>query len=221
MNVKDVYFAGRELTLNKGDLVRLWLDPWLNCIPLQVQFPQFFDICQKQSCTIVEFVNNNYHLPFRHRLSGEMLEQWNNISQAIHEIELNSLPDKVLWSLTKNKQFTTKSTYMWLECALCGANNKWLWKAKTPLKIKIFMGQLFRNAILTRDNMRKRQWLGNPTCSFCYSIETVNHIVLAVIWQKLCGALLVTLLGLLVFQETYGRVSLGCSPFYLGEIICI
>lgn len=105
-----------------------------------------------------------------------MLEQWNNIFRAIREIELNSFPDKVLWSLTKNKQFATKSTYMWLERVFSGANNKWLWKAKIPLKIKIFMCQLFRNAILTRDNMRKRKWLGNPTCSFCDCTETATHI---------------------------------------------
>lgn len=38
------------------------------------------------------------------------------------------------------------------------------------------MWQLGRNSILTRDNLKKRNWLGNPTCSFCNSMETAQHL---------------------------------------------
>uniref|UniRef100_A0A452ZJW9 Reverse transcriptase zinc-binding domain-containing protein n=1 Tax=Aegilops tauschii subsp. strangulata TaxID=200361 RepID=A0A452ZJW9_AEGTS len=53
-----------------------------------------------------------------------------------------------------------------------GPNYKMVWKAPIPLKIKIFLWQLFQNAVLTRDNMRIRNWPGNPVCSFCTDIET-------------------------------------------------
>jgi hypothetical protein len=46
--------------------------------------------------------------------------------------------------------------YTFLEKMIAGANYyKWIWLAKIPLKIKISMWQLFQNAIVTRDNMRK------------------------------------------------------------------
>lgn len=63
---------------------------------------------------------------------------------------------------------------------LCEAGNgswhKHLWKAKLPLKIKIFMWLVFHNAILTKDNLVKRKWKGNKTCFFCNNDETIDHI---------------------------------------------
>ena len=69
-----------------------------------------------------------------------------------------------------------KKNYAWLERNLSGPSYKWVWKAPIPLKIKIFLWQLFQNAMLTRDNMRIRKWPGNPMCSFCTNIETANHL---------------------------------------------
>jgi hypothetical protein len=66
--------------------------------------------------------------------------------------------------------------YSWLERNLAGANNKWIWSAGIPLKIKIFVWQMCRDAILTRENMRKRNWPGSSLCSFCNEVETNNHL---------------------------------------------
>ena len=65
---------------------------------------------------------------------------------------------------------------------------RWIWKAKIPLKIQIFLWQLFQDAILTREVMKKRNWSGNPRCSFCRDIETSQHLfftcpVARVIWR--------------------------------------
>uniref|UniRef100_A0A8R7TBU0 Reverse transcriptase zinc-binding domain-containing protein n=1 Tax=Triticum urartu TaxID=4572 RepID=A0A8R7TBU0_TRIUA len=91
------------------------------------------------------------------------------------KLSLNGSPDQVIWKLSKGG-FTTKSVYEWLEKDLLGPNYKLIWKAKIPLKIKIFLWQLFQNAIPTRDNLCKRNWPGNPTCSFCHNIETADHL---------------------------------------------
>jgi hypothetical protein len=62
------------------------------------------------------------------------------------------------------------------------------------LKIKIFLWQLFQNAILTRDNLKKRKWGGSPLCSFCQQEETMTHLFFEfsnakVIWGNLGGIL--------------------------------
>jgi hypothetical protein len=44
------------------------------------------------------------------------------------------------------------------------------WKAKIPLKIKIFTWLVFQNAILTKDNLSKRKWKSNISCAFCTEI---------------------------------------------------
>jgi hypothetical protein len=74
-----------------------------------------------------------------------------------------------------------------MESNLAGANNKRIWKARLPLKIKIFLWQLNYDAILTRENMRKRNWPGCPNCSFCDNVEMAKHLffscgVAKVVW---------------------------------------
>jgi hypothetical protein len=46
LKVKEYYFVGRKVILNKGNLVRFWIDPWLNDTPLVESVPVLFDICQ-------------------------------------------------------------------------------------------------------------------------------------------------------------------------------
>lgn len=80
--------------------------------------------------------------------------------------------------------------YKWLEKPLSGCNYKWIWEAKIPLKIQIFMWQLVQNAVLTRAVMKRKNWPGNPVCSFCNNVETANHLFLSclvarVIWRSI------------------------------------
>jgi hypothetical protein len=57
-----------------------------------------------------------------------------------------------------------------------GDSNKRIWKAKIPLKIKVFMWLLNKNAILTKDNMIKRNWQGDQHCKFCNKDENIIHL---------------------------------------------
>jgi hypothetical protein len=89
---------------------------------------------------------------------------------------LGQQKDKPIWVWGKLKKFSVKSMY----AHLCGGepveNNKKIWKADIPLKIKIFMWLLNKNAILTKDNMRKKNWQGDQQCKFCDQPETINHL---------------------------------------------
>jgi hypothetical protein len=57
--------------------------------------------------------------------------------------------------------------------------HKYLWKLKTPLKIKIFMWFLHTKVLLTKDNLVKRNWNGSTKCCFCDSMETVRHLFIS------------------------------------------
>jgi hypothetical protein len=54
--------------------------------------------------------------------------------------------------------------------------NNYLWKIKIRLKIKAFLWLLYRGAILTKDDLVKRNWHGNEMCSFCNNYETIQHL---------------------------------------------
>lgn len=51
------------------------------------------------------------------------------------------------------------------------------WKGKIPTEIKIFLWMVSNNAILTKDNVIKRNWPGDPTCYFSPLEENVSHLL--------------------------------------------
>lgn len=95
-----------------------------------------------------KFVASGYLVPFRRILIGDMPEQWADVINHDRGLQLSGNPDDIVWSLSKNQLFSTKSMYRWLERNISGPNNKLIWEAPIPLKIIFFMWQLFQNDVL-------------------------------------------------------------------------
>jgi hypothetical protein len=89
---------------------------------------------------------------------------------------LSEEKDGSKWSWEKSGKFTVKSMYNRFHSEEAHKSNRKLWKAKIPLKIKIFMWLVDQNAILTKDNLTKRNWHGDKRCYFCHTDENVSHI---------------------------------------------
>ncbi|CAN6179680.1 unnamed protein product [Urochloa humidicola] len=89
---------------------------------------------------------------------------------------LSSEKDKPRWKWEKSGCFSVNSMYANLHWDDVAIPNRKLWKARLPLKIKIFMWLLQSNAILTRDNLIKRNWMGDKRCNFCVADESVQHL---------------------------------------------
>jgi hypothetical protein len=51
------------------------------------------------------------------------------------------------------------------------------------------------NAILTKDNMLRRKWKGNPDCYFCDKDESVNHLFFTCSMAKVVWACIAQCLG--------------------------
>jgi hypothetical protein len=85
------------------------------------------------------------------------------------------MADVFRWGLTQNGQFTVKSVYS----SLIMGNiwqNRFLWKLKVPLKIKIFLRYLNKGVTLTKDNLVMRNWIGSKNCVFCAHEENIQHL---------------------------------------------
>jgi hypothetical protein len=67
-----------------------------------------------------------------------------------------------------------KSVYKHLTRNDIGPDYKRVWKAKMPERVKIFMWLMEQNAILTKDNMLRRNWHGDPCCYFCDRPENMD-----------------------------------------------
>jgi hypothetical protein len=73
-------------------------------------------------------------------------------------------------------KFSVSSMYQALLDTDIVPYNSYLWKIKIPLKIKVFLWLLYREVILTKDNLVKRTWHGNEMCDFCNYHETIQQL---------------------------------------------
>jgi hypothetical protein len=91
-------------------------------------------------------------------------------------INRNEEPDRFTWTLTPSGVFSVKFLYADLMNDHTQYLQKYLWKMKVPLKIRIFMWFLHKKVILTKDNLKKRSWTGCSKCGFCDGEETIEHL---------------------------------------------
>jgi hypothetical protein len=91
-------------------------------------------------------------------------------------IQLTDTPDSFKWSLNFSGQFFVNSMYQAFIDTNVVPNNSYLWKIKIPLKIKVFIWLVYRETILTKDNLVKRNWHRNIKCCFCDSNEIIHHL---------------------------------------------
>jgi hypothetical protein len=111
LKVKEHYFAGRKIIVNKGDLVRFWIDPWLDNKSLFDVYLTLFDICQGQDWTFEKVLNCDFVVPFRRMLLPDMIVKWDFIKSNALSCPISNVPDVVTWSLNTKGVFSTKSMY--------------------------------------------------------------------------------------------------------------
>ena len=57
------------------------------------------------------------------------------------------------------------------------------------------MWLIYNNAILTKDNLIKRKWVGDERCSFCCEPETISHLLFECTMAKYVWSLVAVALG--------------------------
>jgi hypothetical protein len=91
-----------------------------------------------------------------------------------------------------------------------------LWKAKIPLKIKIFMWLVENNSILTRDNLSRRGWQGDQRCAFCLENESIIHLYFDCSMARYIWSLIAYVVGANVDIWAKRFLPLGGKFLYVG-----
>jgi hypothetical protein len=107
---------------------------------------------------------------------------------------VTSYSDIISWKIEKSGKFTVKYMYNGMTKNDSGLYHKRIWKGKIPPKIKIFLWLLTKDAVLTKDNLIRRKWTGDPKCLFCDADETSTHLffqcpIAKVIWSVIAVCL--------------------------------
>lgn len=112
---------------------------------------------------------------FLHPLVAAEVASWDSLQAQIAHHQLSLGADKVSWDLSASQKFSVKSMYNKLTEGNTLDTARGLWKARLPLKIKIFLWQMFRNHLPTADNVPKRNGPSDGSCVVCEMLEDANH----------------------------------------------
>jgi hypothetical protein len=158
-------------------------------------FPNLFAMCQQHDLTVFQFKSYPHLITFTRWLVDIWKESWDNILVDASQVQLCEGDNIITWKFGGHGCFTMKSVYNALTSNDSGPYHKKVWKSKIPAKIKIFLWLVMNNAILTKDNMIKRNWQGDPSCYFCDQVETVNHLLFQCSVAKAVWAIIAVSLG--------------------------
>lgn len=176
MKVRHIYLGGRRIKPNNGDATSFWTDSWLEGNPLCITHSTLFELCLDRIITLKEFREREGQINFRRWLPNILHTQWEELKSKVLNQHFNNGHDTISWGWTNSGAFSVKSVYEQLTITDSGESHSRIWRAKIPYKIKIFLWLLERNATLTKDNMVKRKWTGDPSCRFCKEVESVDHL---------------------------------------------
>lgn len=155
--------------------------------PFKILLLFFFILSEQKDVSVADVKSGRVLLSFIRWLTSELQTCWDMILSNVHNVELSESNDIISWKLGKNCKFSVKSLYNALTSSDAGPSHKVIWKGKALPKIKIFIWLMINNAVLTKDNLIKRKWSGNPTYQFCDHDESVVIFSLLARLQKLFG----------------------------------
>jgi hypothetical protein len=110
-------------------------------------------------------------------LVGDLRSSWGKILSEVKHLHLVNSNDLVQWKFSSKGHFSVKSVYKAMTTSDNGPYHQNIWKGRIPAKIKTFLWLVMNNAILTKDNMIRRNWFVDPTCFFCDMDETISHLL--------------------------------------------
>jgi hypothetical protein len=176
LKVREIYLQGRVMVVGNGKMTDFWRDTWCGACSLQDKFPELFEICNENSLSVAGMAQRGWRLSFRRWLDERKQNQLRRLLDMINSFAIGREDDRPKWNWEKSGSFSVKSTYKHLFSDESNEPNKRIWRAKIPLKIKLFMWLVFQNAILTKDNLLRRGWSGDEKCMFCSCDESITHL---------------------------------------------
>jgi hypothetical protein len=127
------------------------------------------------------------NVSFRRALVGDNWDKWLHLVESVLMVYLNDHRDSFRW--TASKIFSVINMYNDLIIKSGTPVNCCTWKAKIPLKIKIFLWYLKNGVVLTKDNLVKNNGRGVLSVAFVQSKKLFSTCSLIVPWLDLCGGL--------------------------------
>jgi hypothetical protein len=81
---------------------------------LRICFPRIFSICEDGEMCVAKCAKVDWDLHFRRMLGDTEFREWSKMQGMLRGVTLTDRDDEIIWALTANKQFSTRSLYNFL-----------------------------------------------------------------------------------------------------------
>ena len=196
-NSNKVFDSLVKIQLGRGDRIRFWTDRWIDGKSVNDIAPailQLVPMRTRNRRTVQEaLVDNRWTLDMVGELPLEGFVQCIELCAAILQVERNiEEEDLFTWPCSSSGQYTAGSTYE----RLCQGGERFatavcIWKAKAPLKCKIFQWLAIRRRLWTTDRRARHGLQDAPSaCFVCLQeLDSVEHILVQCsyareVWHK-------------------------------------
>jgi hypothetical protein len=187
LKLRESFFKHCKMAVGNGRRTSFWKNFWIGDGPLALRFPILFDLTADKDISVFKVLSSDFEaLSFRRRMTGDLQGLFDELVALCSDFNLSNHEDKPVWRLGKNG-FTVNSLYKKNSLDQIKVPYRFLWKSKLPQKIKVFLWLVFRNKILTKDNLKKRNWKGSDDCCFLVAWNLLTIYFLNVLLLDLSG----------------------------------
>ena len=175
--VKPAFTLGAKFCVKNGNSTRFWLDHWLGSEPLWRSHFVIYQLATNVDILVADALRTNPPaISLKRPLLAHERASWDGLLTAFQGASLCPEADTVSWSLSSSGKFTVQSLYNKLTEGPTLDIARGLWKASIPLKIKVFLWQLFRDRLPSSNNIAIRHGPSDGSCALCGAHEDANHI---------------------------------------------
>lgn len=167
--VKHLFKWGALFSIGNGLNCRFWQDCWLHSVPLKISYEMLYKMARDSECYVADcWTGENWFVEFKRPLSVWEYQKWEELLEELSSVSLQSnKSDESVWALTRTRQYSTKSLYRFItDRGFPSRVAGYIWKSRTPLKIKFFLWQVFNNKLQVALSLSKRGGKGVTNAGF-------------------------------------------------------
>jgi hypothetical protein len=102
---------------------------------------------------------------------------WLEVVQLASTIVLKDEEDELVWKFSSSGIYNSQSLYKIINFrGVVPVHVPRIWELHVPPRVHFFLWLLFKNKVLTRDNLAIRQQVDDKTFPFCEELETSHHL---------------------------------------------
>lgn len=191
---RQLFRASTVVQVGNGRNARFCQSPWLQGqAPMDIA-PNFYRLAWRKNRTVREDLQDHNWIRGLWRMQdGETMAEFIKLWHLVQQVELNDEEDSITWKWTASGSYTCKSAYL---VQHQGSHSPFkatpIWRPNAEGKQKIYAWLALQDRAPTTDNLSRKSWPCNETCSLCdQEPETIQHIMVHCafakqVWHEVC-----------------------------------